>query len=428
MIRLRTALRVMPAVWLALPLVAFACWYVTLLYASDGYAVDATSQASMTIAFVGAVLAACAAWEGTRLRRGGIWSAPSVRSRWVVAFWALLPVVLVGLVAVTAAMVVNLARSDAGLVPDWRFVVMTAIDLVAYASAGFAAGLLLPIAVAGPLAIVAVFFWIGFVPAMDPVWLRHLTGMFRDCCTQSQDLAWPPVIASFIVDAGIVAAAALLITGPGRLWGRAAGAAASFAGAFVIGSLLVANMTYAPAVARDTATLDCRTDAGITVCVWPEQQRRAADVAGIVAEVRTAWQQAGMQVPTVFTEADPSVAPADAVDFNFDAHSFSRDNIISSLAAGMLPSQPDCGFGGSTGGVAFEYLQAWYEAVGGVSPDAWNRAWANAFGEPDYPAVTDIVAELKAASPQARRQWVSRVEGATRQCDTWDPSLIAVQP
>lgn len=426
MIRLRTALRVMPAIWLALPLIAFACWYVTLLYPSDGYAVDATSKASMTIAFVGAVLAACAAWEGSRLRRAGLWEAPSVRSRWAIAFWALLPVVLVGLVAVTAAMVVNLARSDAGLVPDWRFVLMTTIDLVAYASAGFAAGLLLPIVVAGPLAIVATFFWIGFVPAMDPVWLRHLTGMFRDCCTQSQDLAWPPLIASSIVDAGIVVAGVLLVAGPGRNEGRAAGAVVSFGVALFLGSLLVANMTYAPAVARDSAALQCRSEAGVTVCIWPEQRNRAAEVAGIVADVRTAWQQNGITMPSVLTEADPSVAPQGALVFSFDGSSFSRDAVIDSLAAGILPGQPSCPYG-AAGGPAYEYLQAWYDAAGGMSQSTLEASWNSDFG-PDYPNPLDLVTQLKAVNLQAREDWVARAQQATQQCGTWDPSLVAVQP
>jgi hypothetical protein len=427
MIRLRTALRGMPASWLALPLIAFACWYVTLLYPSDGYAVDATAKASMTIAFVGAVCAACAAWEGSRLRRAGLWAAPSVRSRWTVAFWALLPEVSVGLLAVTAAMVVNVMRSNAGLLPDWRFVGMTALDLIAYASAGFAAGLLLPIAVAGPLAIVATFFWIGFVPAMDPVWLRHLTGMFRDCCGLAEDLAWRALVASTIVDLGCVAGAVLLMAGPDRLWRRAGGAVASFSLAVVVGSFLVSSMTYAPVVARNTAALECRTDVGVSVCTWPEHHARATEVAGIVADVRSAWQQAGMAVPSFFTEADPSVAPVGALVFTFDAGSSTRDDIIGSLARGMLPPDPNCPFG-SAGGPAFEYLQAWYEAVGRASQAALQDDWGSAFGEPDYPAVLDIVTQLQAATPEARRAWVSRAETATQQCDTWDPMLIAVQP
>jgi hypothetical protein len=426
MIRLRTAIRVMPAFWLALPLTVFAAWYVTLLAPSDRYAVDATAKASMTIAFVGSVCAACAAWEGSRLRRARLWKAPSVRSRAAVAAWSLLPVVAVGLLAVVVAMVIQVVRSSAGL-PDPRFIAMTALDLVAYAAAGFAIGILLPFAVAGPLAIVGTFIWIGFVPAMEPVWLRHLTGMFRDCCGLSQDLSPRAVLASTIIDLGIVASAALLVAGPADRLRRFGASLSSFGVTVLVGALLVAGMTYAPVVARDTAHVECRTDSDVTVCTWPEHQTRASEVARIVAGVRIAWQQAGIEAPSVFTEADPSMVPPSALSFGFDGVLSKEDDIINSLAFGMLPPFPDCPFGG-TGGAAFDYLQAWYDAAGGMSPAALTRNWAGLWDEPDYPAVLTVVAQLQAAPPESRRAWVLRAETASQDCDVWRSDLIAVTP
>jgi len=427
MIRLRTAVRVMPAIWLALPLTAFACWYVTLLYASDGYTVDATAKASMTIGFVGAVLAACAAWEGSRLRRSGLWAAPSVRSRWAVAFWVLLPVVLVGLVAVSAAMVVNLARSGAGFVPDWRFVAMTAIDLVAYSAAGLAAGLLLPIAVAGPLAIMGTFIWLGFVPAIEPVWLRHLTGMFRDCCGLEQDLALRAVVASTVVDLGIVAAAGLLTAGPWPRLTRAGAALGALVVAFVIAVPMVAGMIYAPVVARDTGLLQCKENGDLTVCLWPEHQARADEVVEIATAARDRWMGAGITVPALFTEADRSVAPSDALFFSFNGADSDEGNVINSLASSLLPPFPDCE-GGSTGGMALIYLQAWYDAAGGMSQSALEREWGEMLDEPNYPAPLKLVDQLEHATPAQQADWISRTETASQQCDTWDPGLIAVQP
>jgi hypothetical protein len=426
MIRLGTVIRVMPAIWLALPLVAFASWYVTLLYASDGYAVDASAKGSMTIAFVGAVLTACASWEGSRLRRAGLSSAPSVRSRWTVAFWILLPVVLVGIVAVTAAMVVNLVRSDAGLLPDWRFVLMTTVDLVAYGTGGFAAGLLLPIAVAAPLAMVGTFIWVGFVPAMEPVWLRHLTGMFRDCCGLEQDLAPRALMASTVVDLGFVAAAAAIAT-PWPSWIRAGAAIGALAIAFVLAVPMVAGMTYAPVIARDTKAMHCRKSADVSVCLWPEHDARAHEVMGIVTAVHERWVAAGIRAPGLFTEADRSVAPDSALVFSLNGANFDRGNIINSLAAGLLPPFPNCG-GGATGGFAFMYLQAWYDAVGGMSPSALQREWRDFLDEPDYPAPLTLVAQLEQATRAQQVDWIARVESASQQCFTWDPELIAVQP
>ena len=53
---------------------------------------------------------------------------------------------------------------------------------------GFAPGILLPVPVAIPVGILLPFVWFAFVPAMEPVWLRHITGMFRDCCGLSEDV------------------------------------------------------------------------------------------------------------------------------------------------------------------------------------------------------------------------------------------------
>lgn len=433
MIRLRTALRVMPAFWLALPLIAVAAWYVTLLNPSDGYALDATTKASMTIAFVGPVCAACAAWEGSRLRRAAVWEAPSVRSRWSIAFWHVLPIVAVGLLAIVVAMLVQAARSQAGL-PDVRILLMTLVDLVAYCAAGFALGLLMRFAVAGPLALVATFIWIGFVPAIQPVWMRHLTGMFRDCCGLAQDLAWRPVIASAILDVSIIAAAIVFVAGSRRSWLRVAVGVVLFIVAFNAGSSLVSDMTYLPAVARDTAVLECRSDRGLTVCTWPEHRARAAEIGSVAAEVRSAWQDAGLSPPSIFTEADPSVAPTDALAFRIDANTATRDDMVSSFAQGMLPSTDSCVSPKSgvamatTGGSALPYLQAWYEASGGMTETALQHSYGDVVSEPDYPAPLDVVGQLWRVGPDARRDWVERTERATQQCDSWDPALIAVTP
>lgn len=426
MIRLRTAVRVMPAFWFAIPIAIFAGWYATLLHPSDGYAVGATAAGTATLAFVGPFCAACAAWEGSRLRRARLWNAPSVRSRATIAFWCLLPVVLVGLVAVLVAIAVELVRAGAGL-PDLRLIAMTALDLVALGVAGFAAGILLPFAVAGPLAIVASFIWLAFIPALQPVWLRHLTGMFRDCCGLAQDLAPRAVIASSIVDLGIIGAAALMVADPALVARRVGGALATLAVAGVAGVLLVGGMTYAPTIPRDTALLECRTDGGVAVCTWPEHSARAAEVARIVASVRAGWQNASIDAPSLFTEADPAVAPAGALAFRFVGVSYTEDDIISALAAGMLPTWPDCP-GGATGAVAFEYLEAWYAAAGGMTADGLRERYDYPMGGDPYPEIMTVVHQLQAATPDSRRAWMSDAEMLSQFCDEWRVELITVRP
>lgn len=422
MIRLRTAARVMPAFWLAIPLSVLAAWYVSLLPASDGYGTDATATGTATLPFVGALCAACAAWEGSRLRRAGVWGAPSVRSRVEVAFWSFLPAVLAGCLAIGVAIGVQLVRSAAGP-PDARLIAVAVIDLVAYGSAGFAAGVLLPFAVAGPLSIVGTVFWLAFVPAMQPVWLRHLTGMFRDCCGLQSELAPAAVIASTIMNLSIIAAAALLVSGLARRV-RLGGSIASLSVAALIGVLFVGGMTYAPTIPRDPAELLCREAGDATVCVWPEHDARLDEVAEIVAEVRAGWQQAGMTVPSRFTEADPNVAPDGALTFGFNGRLSTRDVIIGDLARGKLPPIPDCP-GGFTGYIAFEYLEAWYAATGGMSSAEMEERYT--FPTDPFPSTFSVVDQLDSASPEARRDWIARAEDVSQACDEWPADLIAVE-
>lgn len=424
MIRVLTAVRTMPALWLAIPISILAGWYVTLLDPSDGYGVDATAKASMTLAFVGSFCAGCAAWEGSRLRRAALWNAPSVRSRMTIAFWSLLPVVLVGLTAVLVGIAIQLARSSAGP-PDLRIIIVAALNLVAYSVFGFALGVLLPFAVAGPLAIVVPFVWVAFVPAMYPVWLRHLTGMFRDCCGLAQDLALRPVIGSSLLDAGIIGAFALLISGPAPAVRRLRGAAVTLGLASGAGALLVAGMGYAPVVPRDVGRLECRAADRVSVCTWPEHRALSAELIAIVTRVRDGWEQAGIDAPSVFTEADRSVAQPSALVFLISSYRFTNDDVVSALATGKLPATPDCA-GGYTGGIAFEYLAAWYSASGGMTVDGLTERYG--YDADPYTPVLTVVEKLRAAPVAVRQRWVARAETVSQACGDWPLELIAVNP
>ncbi|MEO8247376.1 MAG: hypothetical protein ABI622_09695 [Chloroflexota bacterium] len=425
MIRLGTTLRTMPATWLALPIWALAAAYVNFLYPADGYAVDASAKATTTLAFIAPFVAACAAWEGSRLGRGGVWDFPLVRSRLAVGFWAVLPAVLVGIVAITVAIVAQVARSDAGF-PDPRFLVMSALDLAAYGALGLALGRLLPFAVAGPVAIVLPFLWLAFVPAMEPVWMRHLTGMFRDCCGNAQDLDLKAALASALVDAGIVGTAALLVTGGAGALRRIVAPVAPLVVSLAVAAMLVSGMKYDPAVARDPNALECSTAGGVTVCLWPEHRQRADEVAAIVGDVHEAWQAAGIAAPSVYTEADARVKPEGALAFSFNGALSKRDDIINSLGYSMAPPFREC-FGGSTGAIVLEYLQAWYAAAGGMSQANLQEEYGYEQGPP-YPEVLDVVADLQAATPAVRREWMSRAARLSQICEGLPVDQIAVVP
>jgi hypothetical protein len=436
MISLRTSLRVMPAFWFALPIVLLAGGYGTALYPSDHYGLGATAMGTGALAFVAGFTAATAAWEGARLRRT-VWWSPTVRSRLAIVAWAVLPSVLIGLVALLAAVGVLLARSGA-TAPDLTLIAVGTLDLVAWAVVGFAAGILLPVPVAVPVGILLPFVWLAFVPAMDPVWLRHLTGMFRDCCGNAQDMAPAAVWASVLADVGIIAAAAILVGGwtdvrrhGGSLLGRAVPLVAS--GLVLVlfvraGVGLVSRMTYAPVVPRDPALLACRERAGLTLCLWPEHAPEADALAAIASEIRTKWIAAGIEAPAVFTEADPSVAPAGSLAYQVAGAA--PDDVILALANAMAPQQPACvnptngAMAGTTGGLAAIWLHAWYAAAGGMSADRlaqeFGSNWGMGGGTLDPLPTVDALWKV---SPAARRAWAAHAAALVSTCDQVEVDL-----
>lgn len=415
MIRLATAIRTMPALWLSPVIVIAAGWYATLLSPADGYAVAASAKGTAALGLIVPFAAATAAWEGARVRRAGLWAGPWVRRRAVTVAASLWPSILVPVLATIAGVATALLQSGGGA-PDVRMVTVAALDIAAFGLAGFAAGLLLPFAAAGPLSIVAPLFWLTFVPAMYPVWLRHVTGMFRDCCSSSEDLAIRPVLASSIVDLGLLAAAAVCISS--LAWGLRAGAAlASVVVTAAIGLSLVAGMEFAPVVPRDTAQLVCADVAGSHACVWPEHRSSLVALVRVMPSVLEGWRAVGTGIPTEFTEAHPAVAASGSAAISLSGAPTDDDSMIALLASSLLPAFPDCE-GGGTGWQATEYLQAWFEWTGGMSQAGLALRHGQVFDE-GYPPVIQTVSAAAAATPEVRQSWLGRVRAITQACQPW---------
>ncbi|MEW5991248.1 MAG: hypothetical protein AB1736_07900 [Chloroflexota bacterium] len=423
MIRFATAVRSMPAIWLAFPLVLGSAWYSTLFRLPDGYGVNATAKGTAALGLIVPFAAATAAWEASRLRRAGWWQGPWVRRQLTVVLGLLWPSITIPLVATVVAVGVSLLRIDGGA-PDARLIAVAALDIAAFSIAGFAAGLLLPFSLAGPLAIVVPLFWLTFVPAMSPVWLRHLTGMFRDCCSPSDDLAAGPLIASSILDFGIIAAAWVAIARTTALR-RVIGSALSLAIPTLIGASLVAGMSYSPTIPRDTTVMLCEDMSLTRLCVWPEHREHLEALAPLAPRVFQRWSLVGIPVPDLITEARSDVRPPNAALIVLSGLPLDSDALIAALAQSLLPPFPDCP-GGATGWQATEYLAAWYEWTGGISELAFASLHAHVF-DPEYPSVGEVVRELEDAPPTIRDAWVARIRNITQACDPWPAHDLRVE-
>lgn len=417
MIPVRTALRIMPAAWFSLPMAIVAGWYATLLPSAPGYGLAATAAASSALPFIAAYVAASAAWEGSRLRRSRIWGGPWARSGLRVAAGLLVFPVASGLVATTAAIIVAHARASA-FPPDPVIVGVLIVDLLVYASVGLALGIVAPAALAVPAAAIMPVLWLAFVPAIDPEWLRHLTGMYRDCCGLEQSLAPQAVLASVAMDIAFIATVSVACVVSWPRLRRALGAVGILATGALVGIHFASGLSFAPVVPRDTSLLSCAAVGGAEVCLWPEHAAASIQIDATIADVRGRWLAEGIDAPSTFTEASGGQAPG-AIEIH-PQDPLTNDAIIMALARGMLPPLGGCGRA-TTGGIAVPYLVAWYAAAGGLSQTSLQAL--DVPGDGVSPPILTVVDQLTHASPSVRRTWAARAAVISQSCDGVVPDL-----
>ncbi len=421
MIPVRTALRVMPAAWFAIAVAGFSAWYATLIRSPEGYGTAATAAASGALPFIAAFVAGSAAWEGSRLRRGDVWGGPWARASFYIAFAALFWPVVAGLIAMTAATATRQLTVAAGA-PNGSILLVMALDIVAYAAVGFAIGVLTPPALAIPLAACLALLWLAFVPAMYPVWLRHLTGMFRDCCALGEAIAPEALLASAALDLALIGAAAVCCAVNASRIARGLSAAGILAVGALIGVRFASGLTFAPVQPRDATQLTCTGSGGIQVCLWPEHMSASEQITAAIADVRTRWLASGIDAPALITEGLGAATPA---TLRIRINDTSRDGIVLAMATARMPPFPECGHG-TTGGVAFLYLRAWFAAAGGASDPTLQAL--DAEGDDVNPNVLTVVDQLEKATAAVKRTWVNNAEATAVRCDDESQPDLRVQP
>ncbi|HJQ87527.1 MAG TPA: hypothetical protein VJ820_08715 [Propionibacteriaceae bacterium] len=407
-----TTLRISPAAWFAVPMAI-----ATVLYSaayqpatSDGYSVALTAAGTVTMSFIAPFVAVSSAWEASRLRRAGWWGAPHVRSHLTIALWSIAPAVAAGSLALVLSVAAQFRGFDA-VVPDLRLVATDLVVIVAHAVAGFALGLRLPIVVAGPIAVIGSYAWMAVPRALEPLWIRHLTGSFEACCLLQEELAPHALVGALLVASGLMAAA-LIVIARGWLRGPIAAAIGSVAIGFGSGALIVSGLGASPAVPRDTADLVCRSRASTELCVWREHADRLNETMQLLSTARSRWQAEGIEVPTVFTEESERDG---AASFGFSLAA-TRDDLLHGLAYAVAAPWPPCAESEPyPGGMAVEIVHAWLDYVGGMSVEDIAMRLPAETG-PGNPTPAEAVHSLSALSLDERSAWLSANLAAIRQC------------
>lgn len=406
------------AVWSS-PLLFFVVWrFVAAQQAPEAgpYSLPTTSISLWAIAFIGPMSSASAAWEAGRLRRGGVFNFPAVRARPEVLVASVSSTVAVATVAMVIAYLVRVEMAETWVAPEPRLSMVAFTVVLAQTAFGFAVGTRLTAPIAVPLALVAPLLWMIGTSAVDPPWVRHLSGTWANCCRLHEDIAPGALWAPWFL------ALALLVTSlvslhPG-LNGRVTALAALALVPISVGGLvspLVNDLSSSPVSARPPEELVCGTGQ-VPLCVWPENRARLDSLSLLVDRTSEAWRAAGVPLPRVFTEQRGSRVTGDHASLRIAANSTDHD-VVMSLADAILGAPPICpevpNRPAHLGGRLYPTLLAYLAMIAGVPVDTLDARFA--------PRDLTTAALASKLSADEQRGWVTDAFQAWITCDTSPP-------
>lgn len=299
--RWSTRLRTAPGAWLS-PLVALALVLSTRKPTGEPYWVSRIVADAGAAVITTALCALAGALEGHRLRTVAL-TCDRVRPWWrvVMAPWvwsATVPTVLLTVLMSRHGFATHLL--------GWQVFGATVVSIWAWALAGIALGLSIPLAVAAPLALATPLAWVIFPPGMSIYWLRHLTGEWIDCCSVTQTLDPAVVAGTAAVNLGLLLASGLAVQARVVRKGRNLLLTTSIvvlAGGLVIGASQVNQMDAFPTRPREMA-LTCRPVTGTSarLCLLPEHEPQRSSVTAAMQRVWPVWARSGVQLPVVYSE------------------------------------------------------------------------------------------------------------------------------
>ncbi|MFD5392054.1 hypothetical protein ACFWMG_45485 [Streptomyces sp. NPDC127074] len=372
------------------------------------YWLSATGTASLALSFVGPACAGAGAWEGSRLRRARISDQNAVRSPLAIAFPLLLPVFVMGVAGMTAALLVSAAAADVGFgMPNPGILAVEAVLLAANTLVGFVLGRVWAPIIAVPVTLIASFVANAYPVSWSVVWIRHLVGGgLEDCCDLDQSLdAWALVSGGAFGTAVCLSAAVLIQyrkTAPAIV-----AAAALLAGGVAGGAASAHGMGADPVTSRPVGDLVC--DHGQPrICLWPEMNQEADIVRTESRKAVAKLRHAGVPVPATLTMADRPGSDETKLAIG---PGISAAGVPTGVAAGLLPPDPACSDNGEPYPAADAYgpVGAWLSLTAGASP----RTLTNRVAPPELALAQHVLKQ----SRQAQLAWYERNNRAMQACN-----------
>ncbi|MGC5343470.1 DUF7224 domain-containing protein [Streptomyces sp. DT171] len=303
---------------------------------------DGTTVAAYCLFVIAPVCAACAAWEAGRLRKGGIVGLAPVRSRYVLFAQALVPVALLGLVAVTVSLTaVRLTMGHALGWPSFSVLGMITAVLVAHIVIGFAAGNTLPRLLAPALVLVADYLWIALPPTFNTMWVRHLTGHLETGVPVTEDLNVTSLVAPALLACGLAIGVILVSMARNRrVLGAFFGIICASSACAVSYSLVSDWGPSAPVVPRADA-MECGGSVP-QVCLPPELAGAIPAIEKAAVEVLPKLKAAGIDTPQNLVYVSRVTGTDKKTWSMYVSPFFSDDDARASIAEAALPTLPNC--------------------------------------------------------------------------------------
>ncbi|MFE9659199.1 hypothetical protein [Streptomyces sp. NPDC005955] len=408
---LRTALRSSAATW-ALP---FLIGFVLLALGDDlsswvtvGYWPSATANATFALPFVNAVCAGVAAWEVARFTRGRVFDQTAARGPLAITAPVLLPVAVLGLLALLAALFTSVSAAGVGpgLPQPGVLLVMVGL-LLANILVGSVVGRVLPGVLAAPLALVGSFVVNAYPAALTLWWPRHLVaGGLDGCCAVDETLDPSALWSAGAFAASVSLGALALIRFRGRLPALLT-ALALTAGGTALAAHLARDLTDTVVRPRPPAALHC-TGSRPTVCLWPEV-RHPATVHRATRTVVARLERAGVPVPDTLTMAARPGPGASKLGIPTDA---TAADVPAGVASGLLPEPPACALRGAPYPAADAELPlaAWLYATAGEP----HPVVAGRFGAPE----AALARKVRDQPRDVQLAWYERNRAALTTCGT----------
>ncbi|MEV7427740.1 hypothetical protein [Streptomyces sp. NPDC091212] len=376
----------------------------------DGYWESASAQTASAVKFIAPVTAACAAWEAGRLRRARAGSWAPTRNACQIVLASVLPVLLLGTLALCTTLLG--VWLQLGSAPGWPNLAIlgTALAIVtAHILVGFAVGLWLPTVAAVPTVLIGDYLWGVYPPALEPLWLRHLTVPVASCCDNVFAPDTRAIAASALVAAGLAAVALAAISASHHMptldhittgtrqrllaIGTTALALCVFGGA-----VLVDHLGADAVHNRDAKELVCdHLSTGPRVCVWPEHRDRLPETTRSLSQAASQLHAYGVPAPKTISEQNSPMTKDLWLITIRQTPNYTEQDLLAGLAANLTqtlphlaapPSASTCASDSTavdSAISAYQQLEVWLAVRAGIdtdlararySPDAWTAVQA----------------------------------------------------